>query len=61
MVHVRDTLTQPTDATATDLQRPVLTMPADTPTYTALTTIGCFLLLRGGQEAQQDSLVTSRV
>ncbi|WP_116051236.1 hemolysin family protein [Amycolatopsis palatopharyngis] len=39
MVHVRDTLTQPTDATAADLQRPVLAMSADTPTYTALTTM----------------------
>ncbi|SFB64696.1 Hemolysin, contains CBS domains [Amycolatopsis marina] len=39
VVHVRDTLTQPADTTAADLQRPVLTMPADTPTYTVLTTM----------------------
>ncbi|RZT87589.1 CBS domain containing-hemolysin-like protein [Pseudonocardia sediminis] len=36
-VHVRDTLTRPPETTARDLMRPVLTLPADTPAYAAVT------------------------
>ncbi|MEQ7124356.1 hemolysin family protein [Actinopolymorpha sp. B11F2] len=36
MVHVRDTLTAPTDVTAAELMRPVATLTADTPIYTAM-------------------------
>ncbi|MET0188677.1 MAG: hemolysin family protein [Pseudonocardia sediminis] len=36
-VHVRDTLTRSPETTARDLMRPVLTLPADTPAYAAVT------------------------
>jgi CBS domain containing-hemolysin-like protein len=39
VVHVRDTLAAPPQTTAADLMRPVLTLPADTPVYEALTTM----------------------
>jgi CBS domain containing-hemolysin-like protein len=39
VVHVRDTLTEPDDRPAVDLMRPVFTLGADTPVYTALTTM----------------------
>ena len=36
VVHVRDSLTAPASATARDLMRPVLSLPANTPVYEAL-------------------------
>lgn len=39
VVHVRDALTRPETTTAEDLMRPVLTLRADTPIYTALSTM----------------------
>lgn len=36
VLHVRDALTSPEGTTAADLMRPVLTLPADTPMYAAL-------------------------
>ena len=39
VVHVRDTLIAAPETTAADLMRPVLTLSADTPVYTALSTM----------------------
>ncbi|WP_221760880.1 hemolysin family protein [Kibdelosporangium aridum] len=39
VVHVRDALLQPSDATASSLMRPVLTLSATTPIYAALSTM----------------------
>nr|WP_197684821.1 hemolysin family protein [Amycolatopsis keratiniphila] len=39
VVHVRDALTPPAGTTAADLLRPVLTLPAETPVYAALSTM----------------------
>ena len=39
VVHVRDTLAAPAGATAADVMRPVLTLPADQPVYAALATM----------------------
>ena len=38
-VHVRDTLTRPASTTARDLMRPILTLAADTPSYSAVNTM----------------------
>jgi CBS domain containing-hemolysin-like protein len=39
VVHVRDTLDEPDGRPAADLMRPVLSLPPDTPVYTALATM----------------------
>ncbi|MFC4005213.1 hemolysin family protein [Prauserella oleivorans] len=39
IVHVRDTLTRPAGTTAAELMRPLLSLPADTPVDSALTTM----------------------
>jgi CBS domain containing-hemolysin-like protein len=39
VVHIRDTVGRPADTTARDVMRPVPTLPADTPVYSALTTM----------------------
>jgi CBS domain containing-hemolysin-like protein len=39
VVHVRDTLDEPDARPATDLMRPVLSLPPETPVYTALATM----------------------
>ena len=54
VVHVRDTLAAPEGATAADVMRPVLTLPADQPVYAALSTLrrrrSQFVLVADGAE-----------